>query len=251
MDALLLAIWDTIVDREAGELDGPADSLDVFYAAAFSRAIEGEPEEEEEKEVDLASAQVQKIPQPRETVDPAPKTAEPEERPAILQLKITILGSRPPIWRRILVPASFDLEQLHHAIQASMGWRDAQLHEFHAIVGGSLSSARDLAQVFGEEGTQLLYEYGDGPQNWVHTIELERFRDREPGQPYPTCTGGERACPPEDRCDGIAAYDNMLAALADPSHPDHREFAEHITEAFNPNAFNITQAEVNLSRYQV
>jgi len=48
----------------------------------------------------------------------------------IYQIKVTLRGTRPPIWRRLLVPAELTLEQLHAALQAAMGWDDSHLHEF-------------------------------------------------------------------------------------------------------------------------
>jgi hypothetical protein len=50
--------------------------------------------------------------------------------PDIYQLKVTLLYTRPPIWRRLLVPSGFALEDLHSVIQAAMGWDDSHLHEF-------------------------------------------------------------------------------------------------------------------------
>lgn len=40
----------------------------------------------------------------------------------IYQFKILLQGSKPPIWRRIQVPASYSFYELHVAIQDSMGW---------------------------------------------------------------------------------------------------------------------------------
>jgi len=75
----------------------------------------------------------------------ARKKAAPEKGPepadlqkAIFQLKITLRGARPPIWRRVRVPATFSLESLHHVIQAAMGWEDYHLHQF--LVGGAYYS---------------------------------------------------------------------------------------------------------------
>jgi hypothetical protein len=43
------------------------------------------------------------------------------------QLKITLVGIHPPIWRRILVPSTMRLCCLHDAIQAVFGWTDTHL----------------------------------------------------------------------------------------------------------------------------
>jgi hypothetical protein len=57
----------------------------------------------------------------------AKKIAVPQE---IYQLKVTLLGTNPPIWRRLLVPANMTLAQLHDVLQAAMGWEDGHMHEF-------------------------------------------------------------------------------------------------------------------------
>jgi hypothetical protein len=50
--------------------------------------------------------------------------------PEIYQLKVTLLGTSPPIWRRLLTPANVTLAQLHDVLQAAMGWDDGHMHEF-------------------------------------------------------------------------------------------------------------------------
>jgi Plasmid pRiA4b ORF-3-like protein len=58
---------------------------------------------------------------------PAKKSAVP---PEIYQIKVTLLGTSPPIWRRLLVPADVALAQLHDVLQTAMGWDDGHMHEF-------------------------------------------------------------------------------------------------------------------------
>ena len=55
------------------------------------------------------------------------KIETPED---IYQIKVTLLGTSPPIWRRLLVPADVTLSQLHDVLQAAMGWDDGHMHEF-------------------------------------------------------------------------------------------------------------------------
>jgi hypothetical protein len=60
--------------------------------------------------------------QPRAEVQPSAKARPAAE--SILQLKIMLKGAKPPIWRRVLVPAGIPLSQLHQVIQGLFGWLD-------------------------------------------------------------------------------------------------------------------------------
>lgn len=46
----------------------------------------------------------------------------------VFQIKVTLEGSRPPIWRRLLVRSDITLGHLHRAIQVAFGWEDYHLH---------------------------------------------------------------------------------------------------------------------------
>ena len=46
----------------------------------------------------------------------------------VYQFKITLQGTDPPVWRRILVTENYSFWDLHVAIQDAMGWTDSHLH---------------------------------------------------------------------------------------------------------------------------
>ena len=48
----------------------------------------------------------------------------------VYRLKVTLQGSRPPIWRRMEVAADITFFQLHRVLQLVMGWTDSHLHQF-------------------------------------------------------------------------------------------------------------------------
>jgi hypothetical protein len=60
------------------------------------------------------------------------KTAKPKSgaSKSIVSLKVTLRGTKPPVWRRLSVQGGMTLGDLHHAIQAAMGWDDSHLHAF-------------------------------------------------------------------------------------------------------------------------
>src|SRR5215212_3412858 len=115
---------------------------------------------------------------------------------SIVSLKVTLRDVRPPIWRRLLVPAGMTLDDLHHAIQAAMGWEDAHLHAFD-IAGRQYGDPDSLDEVADEERLTLnkvrntgvsrftsTYDFGD---NWEHTVLIERPRRPLAAGRYPAC----------------------------------------------------------------
>lgn len=54
--------------------------------------------------------------------------------PNALQIRITLAEINPAIWRRLVVPRSWSLDQLHLGIQAAFNWWNYHLHEFR--IGG-------------------------------------------------------------------------------------------------------------------
>src|SRR3954451_8882513 len=122
----------------------------------------------------------------------------------IIQLKVTLRGVRPPVWRRLLMPGTMTLSQLHTAIQAVMGWHDCHLHVFN-IGGEPFGDRRSVDDVADEKRPTLngllrsavvrfgyTYDFGD---NWEHTIALEKRDLAVDGKFYPACSGGKRNCP--------------------------------------------------------
>ncbi len=132
-------------------------------------------------------------------------------RPAkrCLQLRIRLLDVRPPVWRRILVPATISLDRLHAVVQEAMGWSDMHLHEFQlgrdrwgdAEVeddGGRLLDEFDVRlRSIAARGDRLRYVYDLG-DDWDHEIVVEGEVDGIVGELYPLCVDGAGACPPED-----------------------------------------------------
>lgn len=84
------------------------------------------------------------------------------------------------------------------------------------------------------------YDFGDG---WEHAVVVEGIGSPDTSIEYPVCLAGRRACPPED-CGGPLGYEDLLAALADPGHPDHEDFKEWAPPDFDPDFFDIEEANL-------
>ena len=169
----------------------------------------------------------------------------------IYQLKITLCDSKPPIWRRFLVPSDMNLAKLHHVIQEVMGWTDSHLHQFkvgNIYYGATYPNDFDGAPETRDERkarldmlvsrlkAKFIYEYDFG-DSWEHEVVLEKILPPESGIKYPVCIAGKRACPPED-CGGVWGYDSLLETINDPNHPEHEDMVEWLGGDFDPEAFD-------------
>lgn len=170
------------------------------------------------------------------------------EATAIYQLKVTLKGARPPIWRRLLVPGDTRLSRLHRILQTAMGWDDSHLHAF--TVPGSARAGNEarmtLAGLLLFETSRFRYEYDFG-DSWAHDILVERVLPPENGVAYPLCVAGKGACPPED-VGGVWGYAEFLEAREDPEHERHEEFREWAGGDFDPKAFDRNRVNAALSK---
>ena len=180
----------------------------------------------------------------------------------IYQIKVTLLGTKPPIWRRLLVPASMTLAKLHDVLQTAMGWAGGHMHEFRTAdrhfgipdpedrsMGMQVENERSirLSSVLRSAGAKLIYTYDFG-DNWEHAVVLERLLPAQLSLDleYPICIDGKLACPPDD-CGGIPGYYELIEALADPEHDRHEEISEWISDGFDPQAFSVENVNRMLS----
>jgi len=170
------------------------------------------------------------------------------------QLKITLQGSKPPIWRRVVVMPTLTFASLHQVIQLAMGWDDCHLHEFN-VNGeriGRPPAADDLMGMEADDDlrderkvrlSQFLlqpkqkfsytYDFGD---SWEHLLVLEKILPGAVAKPI--CLAGKMACPPED-CGGLYGYMRLLDVLSHPRHPEHEEMKEWCGDNWDAEAFDV------------
>lgn len=149
---------------------------------------------------------------------------EPQLRPVPeitrgFRIRVDLLHTKPPVWRRIEVSGDITLPRLHDLLQMTMGWTDSHLHRFRTGNDrnppefltqfdmdegeeGLLEDGVRLDQVIAASGDRLWYDYdfGDG---WEHILRLEEVLKTPPKAPR--CVTGKLACPPED-CGGVWGY---------------------------------------------
>ncbi|MDG4674751.1 plasmid pRiA4b ORF-3 family protein [Shinella sp. 838] len=157
------------------------------------------------------------------------------------------------VWRRLVLPSQWNLEQLHLAIQAAFNWWNYHLHEFR--IGGlrygdvallTEDALDDDPRVFDfrevrlcdfEEGASFAYIYDFG-DNWRHRVEVEAFLALDKPPKHGACIEGARARPPED-VGGVSGYERFLEIMADPSDPEHAETKRWCGGHFDPEWFDL------------
>ncbi len=170
---------------------------------------------------------------------------------SVHQLKITLRGVRPPVWRRIVVDSAVTLSDLAPKMEAAMGWLGSHLHAFEADgesyampnpewLGDSHDETKfRLEQVLPSEGSKMQwdYDFGDG---WEHDVIVEEIGPPEPDVTYPVCVKGRRAGPPED-CGGPRGYSELLEVIGNPDLDDPMELREWAPD-FDPEYFDPEEA---------
>lgn len=153
------------------------------------------------------------------------------------QLRISLRGIKPEIWRRITVSKECSFAELHKIIQKAMGWENSHFHLFNAsgaAIGDKkqLDDCKDerritLADLDLSEGSTIDYNYDFG-EDWRHTIVVEKCLDDI--SELPMFVDGLRACPPED-CGGVPGFMELLEIL---KRPDERKHLPEFFDDFDP-----------------
>lgn len=171
-----------------------------------------------------------------------------------LVLRVVLVHSKPVIWRRIVIPEAFTLEQLHRVVQLAFLWLDYHLYEFRiggrrferpeAESAGEVAADVTLTSLKLTKGARFtyLYDFGD---DWEHEITVEAadpLANADGFEWLPRILGGERAGPPED-VGGMPGYMDFLAVLKDPAHPEHAERREWAPPGFDPAQFDVAAAD--------
>ncbi|MBQ6415298.1 MAG: plasmid pRiA4b ORF-3 family protein [Butyrivibrio sp.] len=156
------------------------------------------------------------------------------------QLKVTIKKSKPPIWRRCIVPGEISFSQLTHILRKVIGWSGYHLSEYSfnglkikLVENASeddwmwdyevLDSSEYLIDDFfsAAKSFSYVYDFGDW---WDHEVKIEKIIEDHENN-YPIVTKYKGITPPED-CGGIYGYYQMMDTLSDSKNPEYEEMKE-------------------------
>lgn len=149
------------------------------------------------------------------------------------QLKISMKGAKPPVWRRVNVPKDLSFHELHETIQCLFGWMDEHLYKFKItsqaleILGPGVEetyfydvSADDhYLYEFLKEGTrfQYIYDFGDW---WDHAILVEKEIEMEEDYPVLVKWKGDNYAEDAGNVDG---YEEIVRRSKDVHDTDQKE----------------------------
>jgi hypothetical protein len=177
----------------------------------------------------------------------------------LVEIKVSLIGSEPLIWRTLHVPAKSSLRALHRILQGAMQWRTCHLYmyeiedqrygdpslddEFEPMWKSDQN--KKLFDIFSKvDHFKYIYDFGDG---WQHKIQFKRYLDPDPNKKYPLCIDGREVAPPED-CGGLGGFQNLKEALADQNHPEHDEMKEWIGGFYRFDDFDVEIVNLYLPR---
>jgi hypothetical protein len=116
----------------------------------------------------------------------------------VVDLKVTLWRSSPPLWRTVRMPLAATLGDLHRAIQVLFGWDGDHLHAFAVADVRYSDPFFDLEETADEEAVRLRdafpasarkpvrYEYDFGA-GWVHEVTRMGPSRLAPGEAVPRC----------------------------------------------------------------
>ena len=164
-------------------------------------------------------------------------------------VQISIGGT--DVWRRVIVPGGWKLDEFHGLIQICMDWKDTLAHNFYAFsndkdrkVVGDKVRIRDLRnQGIGK----LEYEYG---ARWTVRVTFVSSYQPEESETV-RCVAGEGAAPPE-QIGGPLRFRKMLTAISGGNDLERKTAMSELGSDFSAGFFDKEKCNKNLhSAYSV
>lgn len=166
----------------------------------------------------------------------------PETVPAY-DLRVAFRSTEPEIWRRLLVPETITVPELHRVLQTAFGWENRHLFGIRCVdrigqprvIIGPDGAAEEMgdeqasgvvlfelldAQQTGPATLEYEYDFGDA---WTHLFEVMGPAELPAGTVR--CIDGAKRGPVED-AGGPYGYIRLIEALADPADEGHLELSD-------------------------
>lgn len=143
------------------------------------------------------------------------------------------------VWRRVIVPESCTLKEIHSIIQVIFGWFDSLSFTFGS---DKLDLDLQIGELAAANTVELLYEYG---VKWTVRIMI-LSRQETPGKKSVRCVAGSGAAPPEFVA-GPLKYRRLLMSLESGSDLERLRARQELGPNFIPGDFDLESCNRNLS----
>lgn len=181
----------------------------------------------------------------------------------LYEIQVTLTGSDPPVWRRLIVPKTTTLDKLHDAIQKAMGWSSCHPYSFSKgtswyqempenldEITSNMKECRgvELQTLLCKDGEQMNYMYGMG-DGWQHKILLQKssYPDQLAVPQIPMCIAGEETCPAENS-GGIYGYYQRLKDVEDANNPEREKLRDWLEKDIDSRECNLEAINKRLAR---
>ncbi|WP_232084182.1 plasmid pRiA4b ORF-3 family protein [Arthrobacter sp. SO5] len=186
-------------------------------------------------------------------------------------LRVNIQGAEPEIWRRLLVPETITVPELHRVLQTAFGWENRHLFGIRCVdrlgqprvIVGPDGAAEEMGDepasgvvlfelLDAQETAPVMFEYEyDFGDAWTHVVKVMGPAEMPAGTVQ--CVDGANRGPVEDS-GGPHGYSRLIEALADPAHEEHKELSDWYEFAtgqgagtFEPYAFDVAALNSRLA----
>lgn len=166
------------------------------------------------------------------------------------EIKVSIKGTHPPVWRRLQIPEGITFDELSAIIQLAFDWSGYHLYSFE--VGATQYEPGIQIEIPEEDGWDnrevvnskkekidkyfkkykkmtYIYDFGD---DWIHDIIIEKTVEAEKKLTKPICIKAKMAHLPED-CGGVYGYEELLNILEDKKHERYKEMREWLEDGIS------------------
>ena len=159
-------------------------------------------------------------------------------------LQLSIGGA--DIWRRIIIPDTCTLAELHEIIQSVFKWRNTQAYKFRTEKIQEMESDTKIEALEAGDINEMLYEYGT---RWAVRVMILSAYETHGLRPV-RCVAGAGAPPPES-IDGPLKFKRALIALESGNDLERLSARQQLGLEFVPDEFNLEACNRNLNaRFQ-
>ena len=175
------------------------------------------------------------------------RPAEKEIPPTMRAIQAALTGT--DVWRRLVVPETLTLADLHRCLQAAFGWSGERLHGFIVdgevygsdTAGGELAERTVAIAAIAAAGiTEISYDYDYGAEWEVRITLLHGVAEEAGGRGR--CVAGALAAPPEN-IGGPLRYRRFLSALRGEDGQEKKLAQAELGEGFDPDAFELATVD--------